>query len=74
MNYPKRRLVIRKRYWLKERFAEDTWTQGVIFGVMLIWLAYMTSRFTSYLTGAISFSSADELTDLPVSRPKRRKK
>ncbi len=49
-------LVIRKRYVHKERFADDTWTQGVVLGVIFIWLAYFTSSFTSYLTGAITFS------------------
>lgn len=49
-------LVIRKRYWLKQRFEDDIWTQGVILGVFFIWLAYFTSSFTSYLTGAITFS------------------
>ena len=49
-------LLIRKRYWLKERFEEDVWTQGVMLGVIAIWLAYFTSSFTSYLTGAFTFT------------------
>lgn len=49
-------LVLRERYIRKQRFDEDAWTQGVVLGVLLIWLAYFTSSFTSYLTGAISFS------------------
>jgi len=43
--------------WIKgKRFAEDVWTQGVVLGVFLIWLAYYTSSFTSYLTGSFTFS------------------
>lgn len=49
-------LVIRKRYWLKERFEDDVWTQGVVLGVLFVWFAYFTSSFTSYLTGAFTFT------------------
>lgn len=37
---------IRKKYW----------TTGIMCGVLLIWLTYMTSTFTSYLAGAITFT------------------
>ncbi|MFK7937719.1 MAG: helix-turn-helix domain-containing protein [Saprospiraceae bacterium] len=33
-----------------------TWMLSVFFGVSLIWLAYFTSRYTSYIVGALSFS------------------
>lgn len=40
----------------KEVFHLKNWTFGVILGVVLIWLTYMTSTFTSYLAGAITFT------------------
>lgn len=49
-------LVIREAFFLKKRFPEDRWTQGVLLGVLLIWIAYFTSSFTSYLTGSLTFS------------------
>ena len=49
-------LVIRQSFILKKPFPEERWTQGVVLGVLLIWLAYFTSSFTSYLTGSITFS------------------
>lgn len=39
-----------------EVFHLRNWTFGVILGVVLIWLTYMTSTFTSYLAGAITFT------------------
>jgi AraC-like DNA-binding protein len=51
-------LVVRESVVRKKAFAEDRWTQGVVLGVTLIWLAYLTSSFTSYLTGALTFSFA----------------
>jgi len=48
--------VLHHRYIKGKRFAEDLWTQGVVLGVFLIWLAYYTSSFTSYLTGSFTFS------------------
>lgn len=51
-------LVVREVYVRKNAFPESGWTQGVILGVTLIWLAYLTSSFTSYLTGALTFSFA----------------
>ncbi|GAB5522358.1 MAG: hypothetical protein Roseis2KO_02300 [Roseivirga sp.] len=51
-------LVVREVYIRKNIFPESGWTQGVVFGVALIWLAYLTSSFTSYLTGALTFSFA----------------
>ncbi len=40
----------------KKVFHQQTWTLGVILGVTLIWITYMTSSFTSYLAGAITFT------------------
>ncbi|MCE7995946.1 MAG: AraC family transcriptional regulator [Roseivirga sp.] len=51
-------LVVRELYIRKKAFPEAGWTQGVLLGVTLIWLAYLTSSFTSYLTGALTFSFA----------------
>lgn len=51
-------LVVRELYMRKRPFPESGWTQGVLLGVTLIWLAYLTSSFTSYLTGALTFSFA----------------
>ncbi len=49
-------LLIRQAFILKKPFPEERWTQGVMLGVFLIWLAYYTSSFTSYLTGSLTFS------------------
>ncbi|MDW3193750.1 MAG: helix-turn-helix domain-containing protein [Cytophagales bacterium] len=49
-------LVLRKRYVKKESFPNQNWTLGVTLGVTFIWLTYMTSSFTSYLAGAITFT------------------
>ena len=49
-------LVVYHRWIKGQRFAEEIWTHGVVFGVFLVWLAYYTSSFTSYLTGAFTFS------------------
>lgn len=51
-------LVVRERVIRKNNFPESSWTQGVLLGVVSIWLAYLTSSFTSYLTGALTFSFA----------------
>lgn len=40
----------------KRLFREPRWTFSVVIGVFLIWLAYMTSRMTSYIVGALTFS------------------
>lgn len=40
------------------------WTLSVYFGVFIIWLAYFTSSYTSYILGALSFSFALYLTGL----------
>lgn len=43
---------------------KDIWTLSVYFGVFIIWLAYFTSSYTSYIIGALSFSFALYLTGL----------
>ncbi len=35
---------------------DDVWTLSVFFGVFIIWIAYYTSAYTSYIIGAFSFS------------------
>lgn len=35
---------------------QDFWVLNVVIGVGLIWLAYNTSQYTSYIVGALSFS------------------
>ncbi|MBO3699785.1 AraC family transcriptional regulator [Roseivirga sp. E12] len=49
-------LLIKQKFIIKKSFPEEYWTYGVVLGVFLIWLAYFTSSFTSYLTGSITFS------------------
>ncbi len=49
-------IVVRQSLILKKTFPEERWTQGVLLGVLLIWIAYFTSSFTSYLTGSLTFS------------------
>lgn len=34
----------------------DYWIISIIFGIFLIWLAYLTSNYTSYMVGAFSFT------------------
>ncbi|WP_136667564.1 helix-turn-helix transcriptional regulator [Flavobacterium sp. H122] len=35
---------------------EDMWILSVLTGVFVIWTAYFTARYTSYISGALSFS------------------
>jgi len=49
-------LIIKQRFLVKKSFSEEYWTYGVVFGVFLVWLAYYTSSFTSYITGSLTFS------------------
>lgn len=35
---------------------QDFWVLNVVIGVALIWLAYNTTQYTSYIVGALSFS------------------
>ncbi|MDO1502355.1 helix-turn-helix domain-containing protein [Winogradskyella maritima] len=36
--------------------SKEIWMTTVAIGVFIIWLAYFTSRYTSYIVGALSFS------------------
>ena len=36
--------------------SKEIWMATVVIGVFIIWLAYFTSRYTSYIVGALSFS------------------
>ncbi len=47
------RKVIRKNTKLN---YDENWTISVFFGVFVIWIAYYTASYTSYIIGAISFS------------------
>ncbi|KOY53126.1 helix-turn-helix domain-containing protein [Polaribacter dokdonensis] len=41
----------------KEKLGYDeVWSLSVFFGVSIIWLAYFTAAYTSYISGALSFS------------------
>lgn len=43
--------------WRRQPLAETSvWQLNIFVGVALIWLAYFTSSFTSYIVGALSFS------------------
>lgn len=51
------RKVIVKFFNKKEKLEnKEFWMINVIFGATLIWLAYSTTRYTSYIVGALSFS------------------
>ncbi len=43
---------------------QDFWLLNVVIGVGIIWLAYNTSQYTSYIVGALSFSFTLYLTIL----------
>lgn len=46
-----------KRFKDKESLRKiDIWVLSIYFGVSLIWLAYTTSAYTSYIAGALSFT------------------
>lgn len=49
-------MVLKRLFVQKESFPNKNWTLGVTLGVTFIWLTYMTSTFTSYLAGAITFT------------------
>lgn len=47
----------RRLFNSKEKVTtEDFWVLNVVIGVSLIWLAYNTTQYTSYIVGALSFS------------------
>jgi len=43
---------------------DETWLISIFFGVLIIWLAYFTASYTSYITGALSFSFVFYLSGL----------
>ncbi|MEM6829511.1 MAG: helix-turn-helix domain-containing protein [Bacteroidota bacterium] len=59
--------VMRSGYLVKDTFKtlftrsrkltdHETWLVNVIIGTFIVWLAYRTVRYTSYIVGALSFS------------------
>ncbi|WP_165872269.1 helix-turn-helix domain-containing protein [Tenacibaculum sp. M341] len=44
----------------------ETWKVSVFFGVFVIWLAYFTANYTSYITGGFSFSFVFYLSGLLI--------
>ncbi|MCB0279743.1 MAG: AraC family transcriptional regulator [Calditrichaeota bacterium] len=44
------------RQLLKEKRQDRTWLISISVCVFLVWLAYSTNRFTSYIVGALTFS------------------
>ena len=43
---------------------DEVWTLSVFFGVFIIWIAYYTATYTSYILGAFSFSFVFYLSGL----------
>ncbi|WP_077404794.1 helix-turn-helix domain-containing protein [Cellulophaga omnivescoria] len=43
---------------------DDVWMLSVFFGVFIIWIAYYTANYTSYILGAFSFTFAFYLSGL----------
>ncbi len=57
--------TLRKMLIKKEKLNYDeVWTLSVFFGVFIIWIAYYTSTYTSYILGAFSFSFVFYLSGL----------
>ncbi|WBX71076.1 helix-turn-helix domain-containing protein [Tenacibaculum retecalamus] len=51
--------LFRKLIQKKEKLTyDDIWVLSIFFGVSIIWLAYFTASYTSYILGALSFSFA----------------
>ena len=54
-----------KLFNYKEKLSyNEAWNLSIFTGVSLIWLAYFTASYTSYISGALSFSFAFYLTGL----------
>jgi len=49
-------LVVVVRLLRKQKLSDPRWTLSVAGGVFLIWLAYVTSSWTSYIVGALLFT------------------
>ncbi len=57
--------VLQKLFRTKEKLNYDeTWLVSVFFGVLIIWIAYFTASYTSYISGALSFSFVFYLSGL----------
>lgn len=65
-----------KKLWQdrKNLQSEEIWLLTIFFGVSLIWLAYDTSSYTSYIVGALSFSFVFYLSVLLWFYQKNQKK
>ena len=57
-----------------ERDISSVWLLSVFIGVAIIWLAYKTSRYTSYIVGAVSFSFVFYISILLIFKFSRHKK
>lgn len=44
------------RFLRKQKLTDPRWTLSVTTGVFLVWLAYVTSSWTSYIVGALLFT------------------
>ncbi len=45
---------------------DEVWLVSIFFGVLVIWIAYNTASYTSYIVGALSFSFIFYLTGLLI--------
>ena len=63
-----------KRVFKKEDKVTETdyWAVNIILGVFLIWLAYFTTNYTSYIVGAVSFSFVLYLAIFMVTLKKKK--
>ena len=57
-----------------ERDISTIWLLSVFIGVAIIWLAYKTSRYTSYIVGAVSFSFVFYISILLIFKFSKTKK
>jgi len=49
-------VVVWSRFLRKQHLQDPRWTLSVATGVFLVWLAYVTSSWTSYIVGALLFT------------------
>lgn len=63
-----------KKVFKKEHKASelDYWIMSVILGVFLIWFAYLTTNYTSYLVGAVSFTFLLYLASFIIASKKKK--
>lgn len=46
-----------KKFFKREKLTnKEIWLLNLVVGIFIIWLAYRTTRYTSYVVGALSFS------------------